>query len=148
MDLAAAVALIRAKNPSARLLLTVSPVPLIATMEDRSVLVSTTYSKSVLRVAAEEIAAQDMLVAYFPSYEIIAGNFTRGGYFAPDLRSVTEEGIAHVMRLFMQHYADHAQATAGAIPAEDAADRAAEEHAAAMRQVVKVICDEEALGPS
>ncbi len=56
-DLNAAIAFVRARNPGARFILTVSPVPLIATALDRSALVSTTYSKSVLRVAAEEAAA-------------------------------------------------------------------------------------------
>ena len=67
-DLTETIDLIRAKNLNARCILTVSPVPLIATMEDRSVLVSTTYSKSVLRVAAEEVAARYDEVAYFPAY--------------------------------------------------------------------------------
>ena len=77
-DLGAAIAFIRARNPAARVLLTVSPVPLIATMEDRSVLASTTYSKAVLRVAAEEVAGRDERVAYFPSYEVITGPHARG----------------------------------------------------------------------
>ncbi len=104
-DLNAAIKFILAKNAQARFLLTVSPVPLVATAEPRSVLVSTTYSKSVLRVAAEEVSQAYNTVAYFPSYEIITGNYTRGRYFADDLRSVTEEGVSHVMRLFMEHYA-------------------------------------------
>src|SRR5205823_5578884 len=78
----------------------------VATAEPRSVLVATTYSKSVLRVAAEEIANHDPGIAYFPSYEIITGQHTRGRYFASDLRSVTEEGVARVMALFLQHYTE------------------------------------------
>ncbi len=81
-DLAETVDCIRSKNVDACFIFTVSPVPLIATMEDRSVLASTTYSKSVLRVAAEEIAARYEGVAYFPSYEVITGNHARGRYFA------------------------------------------------------------------
>ncbi|MFZ1482204.1 MAG: GSCFA domain-containing protein, partial [Paracoccaceae bacterium] len=37
---------LREINPSARMILTVSPVPLIATYEQQSALVSTTYSKA------------------------------------------------------------------------------------------------------
>lgn len=91
-------------NPKCRVILTVSPVPLIATYEPQHALVATTYSKSVLRVAAEQIRAQYSNVEYFPSYEIIAGSFNRGKYFESDLRSVTDEGVAHVMRLFLKHY--------------------------------------------
>ena len=47
----------RSVNPALRILLTVSPVPLIATFEHRHVLVSTTASKSILRVAADEACA-------------------------------------------------------------------------------------------
>jgi hypothetical protein len=90
-------------NPRARVILTVSPVPLIATFEDRHVLVSTTYSKSVLRVAAEEICRNNLQCEYFPSYEIITGNYTRGQYFEDDLRSIKAEGVDHVMRLFLYH---------------------------------------------
>lgn len=96
---------LRAVNNKAKIILTVSPVPLMATAVNRHVLVSTTYSKSVLRVAAETISVKRENVAYFPSYEIITGNFSRGRYYAEDLRSVTEEGVNHVMRLFMKHYA-------------------------------------------
>ena len=126
------------------MILTVSPVPLIATMENRSVLVSTTYSKSVLRVAAEVVAKRYDFVAYFPSYEIITGGFNRGSYFAEDLRSVTEAGVAHVMRLFMRHYADEAQSSPVRGPGE--LDRqAVEAHTSFMEKAATVICDEEAL---
>lgn len=140
-DLTVAIGFIMERNPHARFILTVSPVPLVATYEDRSVLVSTTYSKSVLRVACEEVARPYGNVAYFPSYEIITGNYTRGAYFADDLRSVTEAGVAHVMRLFMQHYTVQNDATQAAPAPPDEAER----HARAMEKVVAVMCDEEAL---
>lgn len=91
-------------NPSAKIMLTVSPVPMIATYEDCHVITSTTYSKSVLRVAAEEASKEKTNIAYFPSYEVITSNFNRGRYYSDDLRSVTEEGLQHVMRLLIRHY--------------------------------------------
>lgn len=90
-------------NKSARTILTVSPVPLVATAINRHVLVSTISSKSVLRVACDEIISRYKNVAYFPSYEIITGPHARGMYFGPDLRSITEPGVAHVMRVFSKH---------------------------------------------
>lgn len=93
-------------NPMARIILTVSPVPLVATAEPRHVLVSTVYSKSVLRVAAEIICKKHKNVVYFPSYEIITGPHGKGRYYAPDLRSVTEAGVSHVMRVFMRHFTE------------------------------------------
>lgn len=79
-DLRRFIERLRSVNPKFRVLLTVSPVPLIATYEPRHVLVSTTYSKSVLRVAAQTVCDSILGVDYFPSYEIIAGNFTMGRY--------------------------------------------------------------------
>ena len=43
-------------------------------------------------------------VTYFPSYEIVMSGRDGVPYFAADRRSVTEEGVAHVMRIFMKHY--------------------------------------------
>lgn len=94
------------RNPHLRVILTVSPVPLAATYEDRSVLVSTTYSKAALRVATEALTRRFDWVDYFPSYEIITGSPTGGLYFGPDDREVNVLGVAHVMRLFQRHYID------------------------------------------
>ena len=55
--LSEAIDLMSTANPKIQIILTVSPVPLAATMEPRHVLQATTYSKSVLRVAAEEMVA-------------------------------------------------------------------------------------------
>ena len=108
-------------------------------------MVSTTYSKSVLRVAAEEVSRAYDLVAYFPSYEVITGNHTRGRYFAEDLRSVTEDGVSHVMRLFMQHYTSHAsRVTADAAHSEETVVTG-EDLAGELANITAVICDEEVL---
>jgi hypothetical protein len=91
-------------NPTAQVILTVSPVPLAATARrDQHVLSATTYSKAVLRVAAEILATRFTHVAYFPSYEIITGAYNKGAYYARDLRNVVEAGVGHVMGLFMKH---------------------------------------------
>jgi hypothetical protein len=87
-----------------QLLLTVSPVPLVATYERRHVLVSTVYSKSVLRAAAGEAEKRFPFVHYFPAYAIITAPGQSERYFADDLRQVTKEGVAHVMRLFAPRF--------------------------------------------
>jgi hypothetical protein len=144
-DLSEAYNLIREKNPNVRLILTVSPVPLAATMENRSVLVSTTYSKSVLRVAAEELASSNDKIAYFPSYEIITGSYSRGSYFGEDLRAVTEAGVSHVMDLFMKHYASNSDAPDSTAMQQTGADLIAPTHHRKMETMVTVMCDEELL---
>ncbi len=93
----------RALNPNLRVILTVSPVPLIATYEPRHVLVSTTISKATLRIAAHEITQAYDFVEYFPSYEIISGSAIGAAYFEDDLRQVSQVGVDHVMRIFEKH---------------------------------------------
>jgi hypothetical protein len=140
-DLRAFLAQLREVNPEARLLLTVSPVPLIATYERQHVLVSTTHSKSVLRVAADIVAKSESGVCYFPSYEIITGNHARGRYFEDDLRSVTAAGVDHVMAVFMSRMA--AVPPAAVEPAE--LSDAALSTLAEVEKLAEVECDEEVL---
>lgn len=135
----------RRRNPGLKFILTVSPVPLIATALDRSVITSTIYSKSVLRVAAEQLAESFEDVAYFPSYEIITGPAARGRYFAADCREVLPEGVAHVMRLFMRHYAE---GTAESSPDMSRHPRRRMGFRQTLRDAEKrmqVVCDEDVL---
>ena len=135
-DLDAFVQRLNGVNPRARIVLTVSPQPPIATYEPRHVLVSATYTKAALRVAADEVERAHAAVWYFPGYEIIAGAYNRGAYYEPDLRTVTAEGVGHVMRLFLAHCAAPDE---GLAPAPNAA--MLDEH----RKNVDVLCDEEAI---
>ena len=104
-DLRAFLERLKVVNPQVKVLLTVSPVPLIATFEPRHVLVSNTYSKAVLRVAAESILRRFDWVDYFPSFEIITGNFNDSAYYEADYRSINALGVDHAMRCFINHYA-------------------------------------------
>jgi hypothetical protein len=142
-DMKAAIGLIRQRNPNVKVILTVSPVPLMATAEDRHVLVSTVYSKSVLRVAADVVTRELVDVAYFPSFEVITGAFNRGAYFAEDLRSVREEGVEHVMRLFFQHATEPATAITDAAPSPPAEQEI--DFDKRLSDVVNVLCDEDRL---
>lgn len=130
-------------NPKARMVLTVSPVPLVATMEEQSVLVATTYSKSVLRVAAEMVAKQHTSVAYFPSYEIITGNHARGRYFEEDLRSVKAAGVDHVMGFFFETFSE--EGGVGMLASSPAPSDRVEEAPDATSELMAAICDEEQL---
>lgn len=103
-DLFAFIDKIAGVNPACRILLTVSPVPLIATYEPRHVWTSTVASKAILRIAAEEAERRYRHVTYFPSYEVITSPAAGGRYYEDDLREVTDLGVQHVMRLFEEHY--------------------------------------------
>jgi hypothetical protein len=95
---------LKAINSSIKIILTVSPVPLAATYENRHVLVSTNYSKSVLRVVADNIEKKYNEVVYFPSYEIITSPTSQGHYYQDDFRQITDIGVKHVMRVFDKHF--------------------------------------------
>jgi len=141
-DLEAAIAALRAVNPKAEVILTVSPVPLMATADPGAhVLTATTLSKSILRVAADTLTRAHAFVHYFPSYEVITGAYTRGAYYADDLRNVTEEGVAHVMRLFLAHATGAVGDMMPTAPKEEKEDA----FTAAARAFVQVECDEIAL---
>lgn len=96
-DLSATITAIREFNPSARFIVTVSPVPLVATADGRHVLEATVYSKSVLRVAAEEVVRATPDVTYFPAYEIVTGPQAPTSFFDADRRSVSPEAVGVVM---------------------------------------------------
>lgn len=141
-DLNAVLKLARILNPDLRVLLTVSPVALVATVSDRHVLTATTYSKAVLRVAVEAVVRENSDVDYFPSYEIITGPHTRGRYFAEDLRSVRPDGVDQVMKIFGRHYLIETDAR----PASPDSPVSQAPSAAAVDAALQgVICDEEAI---
>ncbi|QHQ35666.1 GSCFA domain-containing protein [Algicella marina] len=87
-------------NSNIHVLLTVSPVPLTATASGSHVLPATTYSKSVLRAVAGDLAEDFDFVEYFPSYEIITAPVFGGRFFETNRRSVKPEGVEHVMKTF------------------------------------------------
>lgn len=84
-----------------RLVLTVSPVPLVATATEEHVLVATAYSKAVLRAAAGAAATELRNVEYFPAYEIVTGPQAPAGYFDADARTVTPQAIEAVMAFML-----------------------------------------------
>lgn len=93
------VQLLRAHNPAVRLILSVSPVPLVATFSGQHVLTATIGAKAVLRVACDEIRRRHEGVDYFPAYEIVQAGGPAWA-FAADRRTVRPEAVAHVMQCF------------------------------------------------
>jgi len=138
LDLVSFLADLKEHNPRICVLLTVSPVPLIATYEPRHVLVSNILSKSTLRVAAQSAVDLFPWVDYFPSYELFAGSHHQGRYFKEDLREASPSGVAHAMRLFAFHYLEKRP---------DAPVHAGEssEVRASGARLPEIICDEESI---
>jgi len=86
-----------------QIVVTVSPVPLMATFSGEDVVLANTYSKSLLRTVAQEWAAAHKNVHYFPSYEIVQ-NSDRLVTWEEDLRHVKGKVAEHIMKLFLRHY--------------------------------------------
>lgn len=136
-DLVAFADRLAAVNERAKIILTVSPVPLVATYSGQHVLRATVYSKAALRVAAEEAAALRPQITYFPSFEIVTAPGLAYRYFEDDLRSVNELGVDHVMRVFFRSFTGDARRPA---PATAPAPAALPE-----RANTEIVCDEEEL---
>ena len=128
-----------------KVILTVSPVPLIATYTDEHVLTATAYSKAVLRAVAGSVSGRHDWVDYFPSYEMITGSHTRGSFYEEDLREVRTEGVAYVMSKFSRHYLSDAVQLRQSIADAPISEVELTRQRAVMDTVSQVICDEVAI---
>lgn len=95
---------LRLVNPTVAVILTVSPVAMIATYENQNIILANTYSKASLRVVAEEMRQSHSFVSYFPGFEIVNSHASKGQFYEDDFRLVRPEGVAHVMEIFARHY--------------------------------------------
>lgn len=100
-DTRAAIEVARCINPSVRFLLTVSPVPLVATATIHHVLTATVLSKSVLRAAAQLVVDSVHGCTYFPAYELVTGPQAPWEAFEADRRNVSRAAVAGVMDALM-----------------------------------------------
>jgi hypothetical protein len=137
-DFLASVDRIRAVNPGVRIVLSVSPVGIIATYEDRHVVVSNTAVKAILRAAADEVVRARPNVAYFPSYDLVNVSPNAGRFYRQDTRRINPQGIDRTMKMFFDHFTDRAR--------EEQAIRALKVDVAAEAEAnARVVCDEEAI---
>src|SRR6267378_2586549 len=90
-------------HPDVRIIVTVSPVPLMNTFSTMDIVVANSWAKSLLRTVAQEWATAHDNVDYFPSYEIIQ-NSDRAVAWERDLRHVRGAGVQHIMELFLRDY--------------------------------------------
>ncbi|HET7085329.1 MAG TPA: GSCFA domain-containing protein [Rhizomicrobium sp.] len=99
------VALIRATKPSAKIVFTVSPVPLMATFRPVSCLTASSVSKSILRSAVDQLLrdhASDKNLFYFPAFEIVKEFFIDP--YQPDNRHPKDEIVMFIMQTFERHF--------------------------------------------
>lgn len=86
-----------------QIIVTVSPVPLLATFTGQDIVVANTYSKSLLRAVAEAWVASHDNVHYFPSYEIVM-NSDQEIAWGEDRRHVRGAIPEHIVDLFMKSF--------------------------------------------
>ena len=104
-NLVAIVELARKLRPDAKVVFTLSPIPLVATFRPVSCLTANAVSKGVLRVAVDQLMqerAGDERLYYFPSYEIVNELFVDPR--EEDNRHIKPEVVAFIMETFCRHY--------------------------------------------
>jgi len=91
---------IRAHNPKFKLIISVSPIPFLATglARTKHVVTANGHSKAVLRVAAEELVRRNKDVHYLPSFELVSSCIPDA--WEPDQRHVKRSSVERVMALF------------------------------------------------
>ena len=93
--------LIRKHRPDAKIIFTLSPIPLQATFRPNSCITSSAVSKAVLRTAIDEVVrekADEGVLHYWPSYELVTDAFQMP--FKHDRRHVEDEVLDYIMMLF------------------------------------------------
>lgn len=93
--------LIRKHRPDARIIITLSPIPLIATFRNNSCLTSNSVSKAVLRVAIDNVMRDlgpEGHLFYWPSYELVTDVFSLP--YKPDRRHPRNEVLDFIMTQF------------------------------------------------
>ena len=87
----------------AKIVFTVSPVPLHRTFSDQDIVIANTYSKSLLRTVAQEAAAAHESVEYFPSYEFVSFS-PRDVAWMDDQRHVKSSMVRWITSRFVNAY--------------------------------------------
>jgi hypothetical protein len=100
---------VRALRPGLPIILTLSPIPLSATFQDRSCFTSDCLSKSILRVAIDNVVAGEFdNLYYWPSFEIVRwlGGHLSTSMFGEDgnTRHVNRSAVRLILDRFVTHY--------------------------------------------
>jgi hypothetical protein len=97
--------ILKKHKPNAELIITLSPIPLVATMRPVSCITANNVSKAILRSAADEVYqahSKDEKFHYWPSYEIVQWFGNEG--FKDDNRHITGPVKKLIMEKFEQYY--------------------------------------------
>jgi hypothetical protein len=101
---------IRSVSPDIKIVVTVSPVPLVASFEFESAVQADCLSKSTMRLVAHEVVNNSSLenILYWPSFEVFrwAGSNASSFYAADDGAAwhVSEEKVAGTIKAFVEMF--------------------------------------------
>jgi tetratricopeptide (TPR) repeat protein len=104
------IAFVRSIAPKIRIVVTVSPVPMMASFECESAVQADCLSKSTMRLVAHEVVNNSKLsnIFYWPSFEVFrwAGSNASDYYAADDGAAwhVSEEKVAGTIRAFVEMF--------------------------------------------
>jgi tetratricopeptide (TPR) repeat protein len=96
--------LLKHRKKPLKMLVTVSPVPLLSTFRDMDVLVANAYSKSVQRAALDEFTRDKAGVDYFPSYEFVTLSNPKIAWSRGDYRHVSPDVVNRIMAAVLEAY--------------------------------------------
>jgi hypothetical protein len=91
-------------NPGFKILITVSPVPLLATFRNQDVLVANAYSKALLRTVVEKFQSDKSNVNYFPSYEFVTLSNPSVVWSHDDFRHVDRFFVDYIMSAVVEAF--------------------------------------------
>ncbi|MBL0373214.1 GSCFA domain-containing protein [Rhizobium sp. KVB221] len=100
-NIRAIIDIIKKYKPNAKVIFTLSPIPLVATFRPNSCMTANSVSKSILRAALDEVLrerSEEEFAYYWPSYEIVLDLFEN--VWLEDRRHVKKEVLDFVMTLF------------------------------------------------
>lgn len=86
-----------------QIVVTVSPIPLLATFRETDIVVANAASKAILRAAVDQWSNEHANVHYFPSYEMILNSSSKGMWL-DDFRHCTIDSIKRVMEIFLTEF--------------------------------------------
>jgi len=98
--------IIKQHNPDFKLIISISPIPFLATgrADEHHIITANCHSKAVLRVAADQLVAANTDMYYLPSYELVT-ECTKDAW-EEDTRHVTPETVAKVVGMFKEMFVE------------------------------------------
>ncbi len=105
-NIKAFIAMVREHNPDFKMILTLSPIPLLGTgrADTHHIIEANIHSKSVLRVAIDKVVSEVEDVYYLPSYEYVME--CHKDAWKDDHRHVKREVVSRIISMFKEMFVE------------------------------------------